>query len=888
MQACSISDPVPLATYSIAASSSEKGLVSVFATHTPVPHKEDGWVTLTAQGDGIHIMDLANSQPVASHTLGPTTMYAAPALTVVTKNRRITYVAIESSPDIKASERGKIVWFWIQELSQKSAGTLERTTVHLSHQIRTIFTSPTGSHLIAISPQNTVTSVTPNFEVISSRDGGASTDSLLQSWIFAQRECTFAPGTDGSVIVRVLSRSGTKTMLVMDICEADGSLSFLTELPLEDVPPTDIVDCSLSPDGHFSLITRSGHWRYYHADLDNIAGVYPQLYLHDAPLALKSLLFSGTSPYSRPTSLLRLNTSQVLLASTSTTDPSELILQIWDLRYSVLLLSYSTSFPSSLLAGDVTTGDIRLSLVDATSGQAVLIMSTPPSSASASKIKARHRSTVVIIPYAAPITSTIANAMNRSSITVTSKWLASASPLMLNTSQIVAGPDAPNALSLPQDISGKDVLLKEMTRTVASGQFDDTERAFNAWVREETERLTEAAAKARDVEQDLNVSMDDATLTGNGINASTDPLGAPSRDIDIISLLPSTAKKQPKKALPMNPVEDRINLSAQLSHSFVGSVLKIVLEGQRGSASVDKIVNTLLYYRAVTHHMIPTEGGLLRRLAERSDWDTIMTVLLVVPDIPEEELVRLLKLVIQAEIPQQTLEAAQGKKHRCWGRQRYPPTSNGTPISSQSTKPPRLPEVLAALLAYPTSPAAMRVALRSHLSDVRDLLPVIYILEGWTEAYADMGWEDITKKIKSKSSSKKALGEPPAGGFHVAKLRPHQADRLPPFESILVFLQSLLDTSFLALIQHTPAHSLLLNLANVVTPQVEFHVNLEKLRGPLEPFARAAALAIQKKSKDPKREQGPTPAVTSAKVAKRTTRDPPVVVGLYQLEELVF
>jgi hypothetical protein len=52
----------------------------------------------------------------------------------------------------------------------------------------------------------------------------------------------------------------------------------------------------------------------------------------------------------------------------------------------------------------------------------------------------------------------------------------------------------------------------------------------------------------------------------------------------------------------------------------VANVLNIVLEGQRGSASVGKIVNTLLYYRAVTHHMIPTEGGLLRRLAERSDW----------------------------------------------------------------------------------------------------------------------------------------------------------------------------------------------------------------------------------------------------------------------------
>ena len=68
MQACSISDPVPLTTYSVSASSSGKGLVSVFATHTPVPRKEDGWVTLTAQGDGIHIMDVRGAFYVVCHS----------------------------------------------------------------------------------------------------------------------------------------------------------------------------------------------------------------------------------------------------------------------------------------------------------------------------------------------------------------------------------------------------------------------------------------------------------------------------------------------------------------------------------------------------------------------------------------------------------------------------------------------------------------------------------------------------------------------------------------------------------------------------------------------------------------------------------------------------
>jgi hypothetical protein len=183
-----------------------------------------------------------------------------------------------------------------------------------------------------------------------------------------------------------------------------------------------------------------------------------------------------------------------------------------------------------------------------------------------------------------------------------------------------------------------------------------------------------------------------------------------------------------------------------------------------------------------------------------------MTALSVVPDIPEEELVRLLKPVVKDERAQQTLEKTATKVKKAQHKQtttsaamqvdgttiikdigeanEVPPTSAETSSSSRSTNPPRLSKFLAAFLAYPTSPAAIRVALRHHLSDVTELLPVICILERWTEVYVNMGWENASKKIKSKSSSKKVFGEPPEGGFHVAKLRPHQEDWLPPFESV--------------------------------------------------------------------------------------------------------
>jgi len=76
----------------------------------------------------------------------------------------------------------------------------------------------------------------------------------------------------------------------------------------------------------------------------------------------------------------------------------------------------------------------------------------------------------------------------------------------------------------------------------------------------------------------------------------------------------------------------------------------------------------------------------------------------------------------------------------------------------------------------------------------------------------------------------------------------------------------------------------LLKLANAVTPQVRLHVSLEKLRGPLEPFVRAAAVAGQKQPKGAKHEQ----VALDARPGKRAARDPPAVVGLYQLEELIF
>lgn len=52
-----ISDPYHLATYSTHSRGSSSA--AVYTTFTSVPGADGGWVTVTVQGDGIHIIDVS-------------------------------------------------------------------------------------------------------------------------------------------------------------------------------------------------------------------------------------------------------------------------------------------------------------------------------------------------------------------------------------------------------------------------------------------------------------------------------------------------------------------------------------------------------------------------------------------------------------------------------------------------------------------------------------------------------------------------------------------------------------------------------------------------------------------------------------------------------------
>ena len=69
---------------------------------------------------------------MSSHTLGPSTYFACPAVSGIqpsTENstgvgKRNTYAVIESSSDIQETDKGKTIWMWQDEADEVLGGPL--------------------------------------------------------------------------------------------------------------------------------------------------------------------------------------------------------------------------------------------------------------------------------------------------------------------------------------------------------------------------------------------------------------------------------------------------------------------------------------------------------------------------------------------------------------------------------------------------------------------------------------------------------------------------------------------------------------------------------------------------------------------------------------------
>ncbi|EMD40538.1 hypothetical protein CERSUDRAFT_111138 [Gelatoporia subvermispora B] len=300
----------------------------------------------------------------------------------------------------------------------------------------------------------------------------------------------------------------------------------------------------------------------------------------------------------------------------------------------------------------------------------------------------------------------------------------------------------------------------------------------------------------------------------------------------------------------------------ELGYAFVKQVLEVVFRvPPKGAQGVEipyspKIVRWLLEKKVVGYGMV--EGGLFSALMVRRDWPSVVLAMEAVSDVPEDDMISLLAQVVAAHRSKQPVseDAMQ---------------VDSTPAAAGDV--PLLPSFLALCVAYSTTPAALRLALRKHLPEAEDLTVVLGLLGSWIER-----WGSEEETLLPENVTKDARGVP------IPVFAPQEKRDIPPLQKVLTFTQSVVDSSFLILLTHPPAQPLLRGLLEHLEPEVARATALAQLAGALQPFATAHARAVR---------EGTTGATKAeARVDWRKRRraaheQAAMALGAYQVEELV-
>ncbi|KAF9036808.1 hypothetical protein BJ165DRAFT_609969 [Panaeolus papilionaceus] len=216
---------------------------------------------------------------------------------------------------------------------------------------------------------------------------------------------------EGTVtLALLLSKAKTTHLRTLSIDNArTATVVYESDVP---VSPSRIAGITYSNSEQFSIIEVDGTWHTYKTPVGQETSLSPLT----RPLHLAGFNLTGTKP---SLTILSISSSHILLAGLSA-DSSEIILQIWDLQFSVILASSSLSLPSALTSAPpqlqlVPGRPVLNSAQTQIDGQAILLIS------SSKETSSKSTSLLYVTPYGVPASSTIAAAMGRG--VQTKKWL---------------------------------------------------------------------------------------------------------------------------------------------------------------------------------------------------------------------------------------------------------------------------------------------------------------------------------------------------------------------------------------------------------------------------------------------------------------------------------
>ncbi|OSX59323.1 hypothetical protein POSPLADRAFT_1075545 [Postia placenta MAD-698-R-SB12] len=437
------------------------------------------------------VLRLATLHPAISHTLGPSTTFSCPPVTRISTSEGLrtctTYAVVESSPDIDKEDRGRTVWVWEEQLSggvmSRDMSAKKRTAVMPRPISHIHVPDELPGYLLLVDARGALGVADQDLNMHSTFDAldFDETVTLFRHFVFPRSSYSFVSNRElpsqGVLVVSFLRKDEGLSISVASI-DQDGRVQKVGACPVPVGGP-DVIDVSAGASGFISVLTHSGTWHSFRLSNEPEGSSHTfTLAVPTEPLHLTTLSFAASyapassNPRHREHALLALTSSHVLLAGIANvpgTGP-ELVFLLWDLQYGVLLAEQHSAMPSTL--GRTKQRGITLSLVHQSPGHALLVLSPEADTATLGVVDTSGnplRTSVLVVPYTVPATSTIANALGRAS--AGAKWVKQQSPK--SGKQV-----------LRSDIDGQQTkLLNSMRPATEKKQIEVVEKLFDEWVR---------------------------------------------------------------------------------------------------------------------------------------------------------------------------------------------------------------------------------------------------------------------------------------------------------------------------------------------------------------------------------------------------------------------
>ncbi|KAI9284765.1 hypothetical protein BC943DRAFT_352951 [Umbelopsis sp. AD052] len=624
---------------------------------------ESNLAAVTVQGEAIKLYNISDQNCIKSWSTPPSVVFNGPARILTKQNDnqldRYIYIAVASGPDITSKEEGRVVWLWKDSDesahvdSAQDAG-LKKTTKMFKDKIQAVLVSPVlQTYVLLVNENGSVALVTADLgRVAANYEPSKSDRTVVWSNIITTPstigQSSFIPTSMvpvASTLVATLTKTkNAYTLTILYVNEERRSVDELTSFDIQS--EKELVSYSFhAQKGIFCVLDQSGTWSVYQIKLKHgpsnkvVADVtkpisLPLNNLHrDTPTKSHASLISNHNTLAMTT----LQDNYVAIV-TGNKHSTEHIVSIWDVRYGTLQTSTSIkNDTSSQKTKDTKSSDSHImykitSLPNTTI--ALTVSSLKRSGIKQSKGSVISSSVVYIIHYHYAPMSLLA-AMN--TMKVTSQQLN------------IQGSGAHHGIGILQ--SGHDAMNNFIS-------FDDQEpeqQVFDSWVKN-IDSNQQAQDRVLSQLMASGISTADFTKTflqyakhTNEANVTSDIVMAENGNDVSDTLDNSSTTESPSQATKQSrnkDVENVANLSYQVLQAVVSKCFATLDNGKPNLDFWPVAVLEFLASRGVLYSNF-VSGGIVPAVMAREDWHILAVVLKHVQDIPEADLIRVVRTMAE-------------------------------------------------------------------------------------------------------------------------------------------------------------------------------------------------------------------------------------------------